>query len=161
LTLPRDTDKVRNARPAPKVADPAAFWRSRAVLQTYCQRPPKPGDDRKTGGRFRSPPLAVRLQATSSDGKRFARTVREADKQQGGVKRNSGHGTAGFSACMRPAQEAPCLPGGAGKKTRKKVLNPMRTFTQALGPDFDSAARISASGFGMSPHAPRFFLPLL
>jgi hypothetical protein len=62
---------------------------------------------------------------------------------------------------MRPAQEAPCLPGGAGKKTRKKVLNPMRTFTQALGPDFDSAARISASGFGMSPHAPRFLLRLL
>jgi hypothetical protein len=56
---------------------------SRAVYETYCQCLLIAAVKRKTGGRFCSPPAPVRLRRTSSDTKRFTRTVREADSSIG------------------------------------------------------------------------------
>jgi len=56
---------------------------SRAVHETYCQCLLIAAVKRKTGGRFCSPPAPARLRRTSSDTKRFTRTVREADSSTG------------------------------------------------------------------------------
>ena len=56
---------------------------SRAVYESYCQCLLTAANERKTGGRFCSPPAPARLRRTSSDTKRFTRTVREADSSTG------------------------------------------------------------------------------
>lgn len=74
----------RRNLPAPlQITVDAGRSLSRAVYETYCQCLLIAAAKRKTGGRFCSPPAPVRLRRTSSDTKRFTRTVREADSSIG------------------------------------------------------------------------------
>jgi hypothetical protein len=73
----------RNLRMSCRITVSPDVSLSRAVPKTYCQRKPSPAANGKRAVVFCSPPASISLGQTSSDTKRFTRTVREADSSTG------------------------------------------------------------------------------